>query len=367
MIDSVPQYPIDTQRKNAAQRSFYERWLKIWYQGNALDINGEYGYLFDFMHELIRSTRKKQDTRVIVDELTRLREAYPYKGWKSSGSFHLYSLEYIADAHIVLKEYHEAIDSLSQGYRLVIPADVNKLLSLKLLIGGEVSGYDLLFLWRTPTLTAWGRKNIGFVAECAEDLLSKYRVYHDTTILTSWASKVGDALGKWDPPWKTVPLFYGVARRFKTKIPYYYFNYLHPFSKDVTDLVREAENLARNRSGIPRIGEGWVAETELYCKIKEQFLDYDVEHHASPSWLGRQHLDIYIPKMRVAVEYQGKQHDEPVEFFGGEEAYLRTRQRDAKKLALCKENGVVLLYVRAGYELADVVAQIELAAVQQIT
>ena len=124
-------------------------------------------------------------------------------------------------------------------------------------------------------------------------------------------------------------------------------------------------HLARTRRGIPRIGEGWVAETDLYYKIKEWFPKYLVEHHASPSWLGRQHLDIYIPKMKVAVEYQGKQHDEPIEFFGGKEAYLKTRQRDERKLALCKENGVSLLYVREGYEFADIVTQIELAATRK--
>ena len=62
-------------------------------------------------------------------------------------------------------------------------------------------------------------------------------------------------------------------------------------------------------------------------------------------WLGRQHLDIYIPELKIAVEYQGRQHSEPVEFFGGQEAFEKNLERDARKKRLCDENGVNLLYV----------------------
>ena len=57
--------------------------------------------------------------------------------------------------------------------------------------------------------------------------------------------------------------------------------------------------------------------TELYYKIKETFPNEKVVHHGKPSWLGQQHLDIYFPYKNIAIEYQGLQHQEPVEFFGG--------------------------------------------------
>lgn len=51
-----------------------------------------------------------------------------------------------------------------------------------------------------------------------------------------------------------------------------------------------------------------------------------------------------IPSLRVGFEYQGQQHYEPVEFFGGEEAFRYRQKLDALKLEKCRKNGVKLLY-----------------------
>jgi hypothetical protein len=73
----------------------------------------------------------------------------------------------------------------------------------------------------------------------------------------------------------------------------------------------------------------------LYYIVKNAFPDLQVIHHASPDWLGRQHLDIFIPAISLAIEYQGRQHDEPVAFFGGQEAYEQVKKHDARKKRLC--------------------------------
>ena len=62
-----------------------------------------------------------------------------------------------------------------------------------------------------------------------------------------------------------------------------------------------------------------------------------------PEWLGRQSLDIYIPSLRTAIEYQGIQHYMPVEFFGGEEALIQRKELDRQKKQLCEDNGVRLV------------------------
>ena len=49
--------------------------------------------------------------------------------------------------------------------------------------------------------------------------------------------------------------------------------------------------------------------------------------------------------MRVAIEYQGKQHFEPVDIFGGQESFERQKTRDALKRKLSEENGVKLVYI----------------------
>ncbi|MGA7836511.1 MAG: hypothetical protein WB996_00970, partial [Ignavibacteriaceae bacterium] len=86
-------------------------------------------------------------------------------------------------------------------------------------------------------------------------------------------------------------------------------------------ILKEAEDLYRASIGMPKVGEGWISETELFYKITQSFREYKVIHHGTPDWLGRQHLDIYFPQLNIGLEYQGAQHYEPIDFFGGQEAF----------------------------------------------
>jgi hypothetical protein len=125
------------------------------------------------------------------------------------------------------------------------------------------------------------------------------------------------------------------------------------------ELGEQAENEIREKNGIPRKGEGWVSETELYNILKNHFVDYKIEQHARPRWLKPQHLDIFFPDNNVAVEYQGKQHSEPVEFFGGDDAFKETVKRDKKKKTLCKKNKCELIYVLPDYDIDTVIKSID--------
>lgn len=109
---------------------------------------------------------------------------------------------------------------------------------------------------------------------------------------------------------------------------------------------RESENKHRELRGVPRIGEGWVSEVELLNIVRDIYPSEKVLHQASPDWLGLQRLDVFIPRLKIAIEYQGKQHYEPVEFFGGEDAFLRNQERDKRKANLCAQHGVFMLYFR---------------------
>ena len=120
-----------------------------------------------------------------------------------------------------------------------------------------------------------------------------------------------------------------------------------------TNYRNDAENAVRERYGIPLIGEGWVSETALYKTLKDLFSDLEVIHHGKTDWLGRQHLDVYIPALNIAFEYQGRQHQEAVEYFGGKEAFEATKQRDKKKAQLCKENVVKLFYIYEGEDFSS--------------
>ena len=107
---------------------------------------------------------------------------------------------------------------------------------------------------------------------------------------------------------------------------------------------RAAENLVREMKGVAKIGERWVNETLLFNYIKMLFPNHVVEREASPAWIGKQRLDVYIPALGLAVEYQGKQHYEAIRHFGGDEGLTRAQERDKLKAKLCKQNNVDLVY-----------------------
>ena len=85
----------------------------------------------------------------------------------------------------------------------------------------------------------------------------------------------------------------------------------------------------------------WKHELTLFQTVRKKYPDTLYQYR--PDWLGRQSLDIYIPSIRTAIEYQGVQHYLPVGFFGGEEALDARRELDLQKRRLCEENEVRLI------------------------
>lgn len=85
----------------------------------------------------------------------------------------------------------------------------------------------------------------------------------------------------------------------------------------------------------------WKSEQQAYTIVKTQYADAIYQYTAD--WLGQQSLDIYIPSIHIAVEYQGVQHFEPVRGFGGEEGLSKRLALDKKKRALCEKNGIRLV------------------------
>lgn len=121
-----------------------------------------------------------------------------------------------------------------------------------------------------------------------------------------------------------------------------------------SSLLREAENEFRINIGAKKVGESWISETELFYKIKNALTQVEVIHHGKPKWLGRQHFDIWIPEIDVAIEYQGVQHDKPIDFFGGLKAFEENKKRDVIKKQKAQENNVTLIEVRKDYDIENI-------------
>lgn len=85
----------------------------------------------------------------------------------------------------------------------------------------------------------------------------------------------------------------------------------------------------------------WKHELTLFKAVREKYPDTLYQYR--PEWLGRQSLDLYIPSLQTAIEYQGIQHYLPVAFFGGDEALQQRRELDQQKKMLCEQNNVRLI------------------------
>ena len=105
----------------------------------------------------------------------------------------------------------------------------------------------------------------------------------------------------------------------------------------------------------------WKNELSLFHAVRKKHPDTLYQYR--PGWLGRQSLDLYIPSLRTAIEYQGIQHYRPVDFFGGEEALAQRQELDRLKKELCLENDVRM--IEWPYSLEPTIENIKILLNQQ--
>ena len=93
----------------------------------------------------------------------------------------------------------------------------------------------------------------------------------------------------------------------------------------------------------------WKSEELVFKITKKLFHDYQVIYQYRPFFLqtenGNMSYDVYICGLKVAIEYQGKQHFEPVSYFGGKENFAKQQERDKLKAEISRDNGIKLIYV----------------------
>lgn len=259
-----------------------------------------------------------------------------------------------SDSFVLVGQYENALDFLPLpilGNRSSLLTD--NLLSLQHATGNRLTGHEVLTLIGAK-VTDFGKEQLTNVLYEIDNILEV--LWNNTKVdyISEWANTSSNhkyLVGNGTP--------FGYDLQKHVQILGYTFSSNPKVIEFITNITREAENSVRQKFGIPKVGEGWVAETLLYYEIKKAFPSLDVQQHASPKWLGRQHLDIFIPSLSVGIEYQGDQHDQPVDFFGGQEAFIQNQIRDQRKMRLCKRHGVHLIYVRTGYALRNVIAEID--------
>lgn len=62
---------------------------------------------------------------------------------------------------------------------------------------------------------------------------------------------------------------------------------------------------------------------------------------------------MWVPELRLGIEYQGEQHYEAIKHWGGDEGLAKRQSNDRKKRALCKQLGYTLIEFRFDEELTE--------------
>jgi hypothetical protein len=91
----------------------------------------------------------------------------------------------------------------------------------------------------------------------------------------------------------------------------------------------------------------------LFKVVQRLCRPYEVVHHYRGPELERLELDIWIPALKIGIEYQGEQHYEALEHWGGEDGLKKRQENDRRKRALCKKLGYTLLEFAYSEELSE--------------
>jgi hypothetical protein len=355
-------FSIDVLNKCSYEQGFfYKKYKESFANGVFIDIEGNDNYAFTLFYDLIQDYYGHKDINQLIKYFKELEKYYPKTANYTSLSI-IEEFEKKSD-FISAWVFIEKSDFISiQTVWKYQQKNERKLINGNLIV--KLGGYS--------HLTEFGQKNIESIKPFSEKYLSLFETENKCEFLEMFFDN-GIFFKEIENGYS--PDYY--HKFYLSESEYHYYkslddvqntisydtNIKHVVEKAVLNqlrlILKKSEDLYREEIGMPKIGEGWISETELFYKIKDVFANHEVLHHGNPEWLGRQHLDIYFPILNIGIEYQGLQHYEPVEYFGGKEAFERNLERDEKKRMLCKSNSCALIYVNEKYDFESVVKEIK--------
>lgn len=95
----------------------------------------------------------------------------------------------------------------------------------------------------------------------------------------------------------------------------------------------------------------WVNEKKTVDLVLEVLKTNNIIRYMSWAWLKspvsgfNMNVDAFFPEFNLALEYQGLQHFQPIDYFGGESSFKNQCFRDSKKKELLKQHNITLLEV----------------------
>lgn len=335
------------------QKHFYKQFKQHFLKGEYIDLKGNDNYSFILLYDLVENNSLEIDN--LLRHFKNLEKYYP----KTKG--------YTNTAIIQKLEYHKDFEKAWDFRRRNGYIPISTIVKYESRLQRQLVDGDLLSMLGGYThLTDFGQDNIQEIKSYATTEIDKYvedkgKPFFDLFL------KDGKPLTENQEFYKDFFISESEYEFYKKiddsqKGAKFHIGIPHIVEKAILNqfrvILKNAEDSYRESIGMPKVGEGWISETELFYKISNHFSEDDLIHHASPKWLGRQHLDIYFTEYKIAIEYQGAQHYEPIDFFGGQEAFEKTVERDERKKQLCEKNNCHLIYVEKGYDLNEVLYKI---------
>ena len=142
------------------------------------------------------------------------------------------------------------------------------------------------------------------------------------------------------------------------------FDYAWLFGNELKRSIRIFENECRLEFDEKIIGS-FYNEDLLFREIKKNYKKrFTVVSQGSPEWLNPQRFDIYFPELNIAVEYQGEQHQHPVDF-GGQGKKIAKKQfeenlkRDRIKQEKATQNNCDILFIYPDYDIKNVLSDLK--------
>ncbi len=111
------------------------------------------------------------------------------------------------------------------------------------------------------------------------------------------------------------------------------------------EICKDTENRLRKDLGYPPTGKSHLSEIMLYKTVCSLFAPMQVVRNYRGRELERLELDIWIPDLKLAIEFQGEQHYKSMTHWGGEVGFVRRQENDRRKRELCRTLGYTLVEI----------------------